>query len=74
MPDIEDVAIYLYMFQELSTMRQVGMSLGPIPFDKILLYCEFHELDFSVINLIIRAIDNEFLRYVNEKESSKKDE
>lgn len=57
-------AFYMKAFSELSTCRQIGMSLGPIPWRDMLLYAQYHCLDSFTIDLfisIIKAMDTFYL-------------
>lgn len=67
---------YFYMeaFQELSTERQMGMGLGPIPNSKIKEYasdCGFDVLLRDAFIFIIRAMDNAFLAWYNKQQEEK---
>jgi len=47
---------------ELSTARQSGMGIGPIPFTAIVEYFKIYELeDFDEFAYIIRRLDNVFM-------------
>ncbi len=63
--------IFLYQaFNELATMRPVGMAVGPIPTDKITWYAERLDMDIleaDVFEEIIRAIDIAYLTKKSEK-------
>jgi len=71
MPDVEDVKIFIDIFSDLSSMRNIGMSIGPIPFDKIYFYCQIYDIDFSMLNYLMRMIDNMYLDYLNELEKQR---
>ena len=61
---------YLNAFNNLSTCRQIGMGLGPIPWDKIRDYALHVKLSPPIMDMfiqIIRYMDNAYL-----KEQSKK--
>lgn len=45
-------------FRELGTMRQVGMSAGPIPWDKIVDYARYHGFTRTDTDILIRVIEN----------------
>lgn len=65
-------AFYLKAFFDLSTCRQMGMGLGPIPWDKILMYAKFNGLDEDVTEafiVIIRELDIAFIEQVNKEKS-----
>lgn len=64
---------YLSAFHDLSTCRQLGFSIGPIPWKDIILYAQFAELDSDVLSIfvpVIRAMDNEYLKWVGKKTSN----
>lgn len=53
-------------FHDLSTERSVGMSLGPIPWSKIVMYADRVGLDFDVAEAfidIIRTMDVAFMKH-----------
>lgn len=61
-PDVTGFDFYLDAFEELSTARQVGMTVGPIPFTAIVEYLRIYELsDFDDFAYIIRRLDSVFL-------------
>jgi len=70
MPDFGEILFYLHSFVELSSERQSGMGLSPIPFSKILLYQIHFCLDEDFVD-IIRAIDSLYLKEIDSK--TKKD-
>lgn len=45
-------------FRELGTMRQVGMSPGAIPWDKIVQYGQYHGFTRTDTDILIRVIQN----------------
>ncbi|WP_446741223.1 phage tail assembly chaperone [Sphingomonas sp. H160509] len=45
-------------FRELGTMRQVGMSVGAIPWDKIVAYANYHGFSRTDTDILIRVIEN----------------
>lgn len=61
-------------FLELNSCRFLGMSEGPIPWTALNTYCEVYEitdeqkLDFFYL---LRAIDNEYLKYQSDKQEKK---
>lgn len=62
---------YVNAWNDLSTCRQVGMAMGPIPFDKIVIWAEVHRLDYEeilLLNHVIRQLDNDHA----EREESKR--
>lgn len=70
-PSIFGVEFYLEVYQDLSTTRPGGFGISPIPWSSIKDYCAFYGLEHSVIELVIRKIDNLFLEYLNGKEDNK---
>ena len=64
---------YLERFWELSSERQIGMELGPIPFSKIKETASEWQLSTRTaegFTMIIRAMDREYLKWI-EKEKAK---
>ena len=62
---------YWDAFAELSSERQIGMGLGPIPRSAIKAYAEEFAVVGDSLDLfmsIIRRADNEFLRVANSSE------
>lgn len=47
---------YIRAFWELSSCRLFGMVVGPIPWNHILLYAQFKQLDPEITDLFIRVI------------------
>ncbi len=61
-PDITGFQFYFDAFNELSTSRQIGLSLGPISFTAIAEYFRIYELsDFDEFSYLIRRMDGVFL-------------
>lgn len=57
-------------FWDLSTCRQVGMGLGPIPWDSMVRYAQFYGLEDDVAEAfvyIIRAMDIVYLDWEREE-------
>lgn len=53
-------------FWTLSTERQIGMSLGPIPWSRIIQFAQWHGLDeesTDYLERVVRALDLEYLSY-----------
>ena len=68
---------YLSAFYELSTCRDVGWGVGPIPWRDIILYAEFAELDYELLSgfvQIIRALDTVYMGWHNKKTKNAKTE
>lgn len=62
---------YLGIYNDLSTTRGGGMGPSPISWEMILKYSTFYGLEFSIVELVIRGIDNLFLGYINGKKDHK---
>jgi hypothetical protein len=61
-PNLGPFDFYIESFFELSTCRQIGMALGPIPFTTILEYCKIFEVEeFTDFLYFMRRLDNIFL-------------
>ncbi len=64
-------AFYWQAFHELSTCRQVGMILGPIPWAAIRDYCEDLGIDDederADFTMIIRLLDDVYLKIAEER-------
>ena len=72
-PKLND-AFYLQAFNELSTLRTIGMSAGPIPLDKITWYAE--RLDYDLVEqdafeYVIRTVDVAWLNLQAEAASKR---
>lgn len=66
-------AFYLKAFWALSTTRQLGMSQGPVPDDKVMAYGEREGLDRENVDLlrtVIRHMDAVYLAW-SDKEAEK---
>ncbi len=65
-PAIDDVErVYLKAFIDLQTCRQIGMDVGPIPWDAIRDYANDLRLSGQMRVLfceVIRAMDNEWMK------------
>jgi hypothetical protein len=64
---------YLAAFNDLGTERAIGMSMGPIPWSKIVQYAEFAGLEGDVafaFVAIIRKMDNEYLADVRDDQDA----
>lgn len=64
-PESAGFEFYFDAFDELSTARQVGMGLGPIPFTAIAEYFRMYEISafesFDDFSFVIRRMDKVFL-------------
>jgi len=66
---------YMDSFWELSTCREVGMGMGPIPWDKIIMYSSYFQLEPDIRNvfvLTIRAMDTVYLKWHDDKREADK--
>ena len=72
-PELEPLnAWYFSAFWDLSTERCIGLSAGPIPESKIYEYAQREEIEeYDEFRLIIGSMDNEYLKYVKEKNEEK---
>lgn len=64
---------YLQAFSDLSTTRQIGMGPGPIPWDKILLYAHWMELERDVTRAfvqIIQLMDSAYMDWVDKNKAN----
>lgn len=70
-PDVTPFLFYIDAFDELSSCRNNGMALGPIPFTAIVEYSKIFEVgDFHEFHYLIRAMDAEFLEQAERKQKS----
>jgi hypothetical protein len=70
---LQGLALYYNAFWELFPDRQLGMSVGPIPYSSIVTYCREWNLDGEMSQLmlkLVRKMDNDFLEW-QEKQSKK---
>lgn len=47
---------YMEAFWELSTTRQFGQAIGPIPWHHIVQYGVHHGLDGAMLNVLVRVV------------------
>lgn len=70
-PEIETGLLFVWSaFWELSTERQIGMGLGPIPHSAIQSFARDHQVvgdHLDSLKVIIRAVDAEYLRLLAPK-------
>ncbi len=69
-PEIpEDLQFYWLAFFDLSSERQIGMGIGPIPRSQIRHYAIEHDIlsrdEFEHFYRIVRAIDEEYITIAN---------
>jgi hypothetical protein len=65
---------FFQAFWDLNSDRNVGMSLGPIPWSSIQTYGLSKGLECDMIELlhvVIRSMDELFLRYMNEEQEKR---
>lgn len=67
-----DVGLELFYeaFHELSSCRQIGLGLGPIPYTAIVEYCDRNEMDVDHTVEIIRRMDGALLDHCRESSKS----
>jgi hypothetical protein len=73
-PDITPFHFYIEAFSNLSTCRNIGMGIGPIPYTSILDYAILLELDSEGTDdllYFIREMDNTYLKLENKKHGTK---
>lgn len=70
-PDITGFEFYYDAFSELSTARQIGLAVGPIPFTALVDYTKLFEIpDFDEFAYVIRCLDRAYLD-LNAQETKK---
>jgi hypothetical protein len=77
-PDVDSPDItmfeseYVNAFFTLTSSRQSGMGLGPIPLSEILAYCDFFEPeDPELLIHIIQRVDSAYLEEYNKEQERK---
>ena len=74
-PEIRDNDdFYLNAFNDLSTTRQIGMSVGPIPWDRVLQYAAWSGLDDENTEYfvgVIREMDSAWMEWSAEEMKKK---
>lgn len=66
--------MYFSAFMDLTSCRQIGMSLGPIPWTAVndyALYLGLDEEQSEDLHLFVRALDNEYMSHHNKKSAKK---
>ena len=73
-PDIGVLSFYVDVFRELSTCRQSGMGVGPIPFTAVVEYFRLFDTGMSLDDFlfIIRVMDNAYLDFEDKKLSKER--
>ena len=68
-PEVRGDDFYIRAFWELSSCRQFGQFVGPVPWDKIVAYAERKQLDSAmveVLEVVIRELDEVYLSDLRE--------
>lgn len=66
--------LYYIAFQDLSSCRNVGMAVGPIPWTAIKLYCDEHKIKGEQrddVFFLVAALDEAYREHV-QKDSDKR--
>ena len=66
---------YLRAFWDLSTEREVGFGVGPIPWSKIVEYGELEGLDLDVMRSFVRVVremDTGYLKWQSDEADKKR--
>lgn len=75
-PEVDEgIRIMVRAYSELSSCRNVGMGIGPIPWTAMLEWCRHHNLRRDVSNHLInvlRLVDADTLRKAAERAKAKK--
>ena len=69
----EDLAFYFNAFLDLDCDRDFGLSMSPIKWSSIKMYCEYHNLDEEQSDLLfyhVRKLDNVRLKEDQKKQNS----
>lgn len=72
-PTDEVMAFYLTAFYRLSTSRQVGMSIGPIPWLAVADYADRMRLDYvnrELFEVVIYAMDRAWIDWTEERRAA----
>ena len=62
---------YIRAFWELSSERQFGQAIGPIPWSKIISYGERQNLDdamMDVFEFVLRELDEAYLKWQRDRQ------
>ncbi len=62
-PQDAAMGIVLHAWGDLSTCRPVGMDVGQLPWDKVMSWCDRHQLDEDATRIVwavIRRLDRDF--------------
>lgn len=63
---------YLRAFWELSSERQFGHAIGPIPWSKIIFYGERRNLDDAMMDVfehVLRELDETYLKWQRDQQA-----
>jgi hypothetical protein len=67
-PDLEPFSVYLEAFYELSSCRNTGLGMGPIPFTAIVQYFKIYRIgSFDEFLYLMRRMDIELLKLDKER-------
>lgn len=64
------LGLYNFAWQDLTSERQIGMAVGPIPWSKIRKWAKDNGIvgsDYRRFNWVIRQLDDAYIREVNKK-------
>jgi hypothetical protein len=70
-PEVRGDDLYIHAFWELSSCRNFGMGVGPIPWHFIVMYGERKGLDSRMMGVfvyVIRSLDEVYLKDLNESQ------
>ena len=73
-PCVRGDDFYMRAFWELSSERQFGHAIGPIPWSKIVFYGERQKLDDSMVLVfehVIRELDEAYLKYQRDEQKKR---
>lgn len=71
-PEVGPFEFYLAAFRELGSCRNIGMSMGPIPFTAIVEYSKIFDVgDFEDFHYLIRLMDDTLLDLESKKSKQK---
>lgn len=76
-PAVRGDDFYIQAFWELSSCRDFGQFVGPIPWDKIVMYGERKGLDsamIDVLEVVVRELDEVYLRDLREQRRKEQDQ
>ena len=76
-PYVRGDEFYMRAFWELSSERQFGQAIGPIPWSKIVSYGERQGLDNTMLKVfehVIRELDEQYLRWQRDQQQRRIDQ